>query len=107
MLNSLRTGLNLHRLILLLAFSATLITFLNSYYSSYQVQKQQLINETLNNHKAYAAKLVSATDNFLLAAQQQLANMRSGGALLPGAPRQASDGTDSDDDSESRPGTYL
>ncbi|MCF7500244.1 sensor domain-containing diguanylate cyclase [Pseudoalteromonas sp. L1] len=73
MLNSLRTGLNLHRLILLLAFSATLITFLNSYYSSYQVQKQQLINETLNNHKAYAAKLVSATDNFLLAAQQQLA----------------------------------
>ena len=42
-----------------------------------------------------------------MAAQQQLANMRSGGALLPGAPRQASDGTDSDDDSESRPGTYL
>ena len=27
----------------------------------------------MSNHKAYAAKLVSATDNFLLAAQQQLA----------------------------------
>ncbi len=72
-LNCLRAGLNLHRLILLLAFSATLITLLNSYYSSYQVQKQQLIDNTLNNHEAYAAKLVSATDNFLLAAQQQLA----------------------------------
>ena len=72
-LKSLSKGLNLRRLILLLAFSATLITFLNSYYSSYQVQKQQLIDKTLNNHKAYAAKLVSATDNFLLAAQQQLA----------------------------------
>ncbi|WP_348708879.1 sensor domain-containing diguanylate cyclase [uncultured Pseudoalteromonas sp.] len=73
MLKCLSKGLNLRRLILLLAFSATLITFLNSYYSSYQVQKQQLIDKTLNNHKAYAAKLVSATDNFLLAAQQQLA----------------------------------
>ena len=72
-LNSLSRGLNLRRLILVLAFSATLITFLNSYYSSYQVQKQQLIDKTLNNHKAYAAKLVSATDNFLLNAQQQLA----------------------------------
>ncbi len=72
-LNSLSKRLNLRRLILLLAFSATLITFLNSYYSSYQVQKQQLINKTMSNHKAYAAKLVSATDNFLLAAQQQLA----------------------------------
>lgn len=72
-LNGLKAGLNLRRLILLLAFSATLITFLNSYYSSYQVQKQQLIDKTLENHKAYAAKLVSATDNFLLAAQQQLA----------------------------------
>ncbi|MEQ3442469.1 sensor domain-containing diguanylate cyclase [Pseudoalteromonas sp. BZP1] len=72
-LNSLSHGLNLRRLILVLAFSTTLITFLNSYYSSYQVQKQQLIDKTLNNHKAYAAKLVSATDNFLLTAQQQLA----------------------------------
>ena len=72
-LNSLSRGLNLRRLILVLAFSTTLITFLNSYYSSYQVQKQQLIDKTLNNHKAYAAKLVSATDNFLLTAQQQLA----------------------------------
>ena len=53
-LNSLSRGLNLRRLILVLAFSTTLITFLNSYYSSYQVQKQQLIDKTLNNHKAYA-----------------------------------------------------
>ena len=42
-----------------------------------------------------------------MAAQQQLANMRSGGALLPGAPSQAGGNADSEDDPESRPGTYL
>ena len=42
-----------------------------------------------------------------MAAQQQLANMRSGGALLPGAPPQSGDNADSEDDPENRPGTYL
>ena len=56
-----------------LAISVTVITFLNGFYSSYQVQKQQLQSQTLKNHNAYAAKLVSVTDRFLLAAQQQLA----------------------------------
>tara|TARA_B100000686_G_C16717259_1_gene932817 strand:- start:999 stop:1517 length:519 start_codon:yes stop_codon:yes gene_type:complete len=42
-----------------------------------------------------------------MAAQQQLANMRSGGALLPGAPLQSGENDDSEDDPESRPGTYL
>ena len=65
--------LDLKKLILFLAISVTVITFLNGFYSSYQVQKQQLQQQTFKNHKAYAAKLVSATDRFLLAAQQQLA----------------------------------
>ncbi|MDQ9090215.1 sensor domain-containing diguanylate cyclase [Pseudoalteromonas haloplanktis] len=65
--------LDLKKLILCLAVSVTVITFLNGFYSSYQVQKQQLQQQTFRNHKAYAEKLVSATERFLLAAQQQLA----------------------------------
>jgi hypothetical protein len=42
-----------------------------------------------------------------MAAQQQLANMRPGGALLPGSPPQEGHEDESDEDSENRPGTYL
>ena len=42
-----------------------------------------------------------------MAAQQQLANMRSGGALLAGSPTANPEGADPDGDSENRPGTYL
>ena len=42
-----------------------------------------------------------------MAAQQQLANMRSGGALLAGSPTAHPEGADPDGDSENRPGTYL
>ena len=73
MLGRVNINLDLKKLILFLAISVTIITFLNGFYSSYQVQKQQLQQQTLKNHSAYAAKLVSATDRFLLAAQQQLA----------------------------------
>lgn len=69
----LKIELNLKKLILFLALSATIVTFLNSFYSSYQVQKHQLETQTLKSQSAYAAKLVSATDRFLQAAQQQLA----------------------------------
>lgn len=71
--NRLKIKLDLKKLILFLALSATIVTFLNSFYSSYQVQKQQLQLSTLQSQSAYAAKLVSATDRFLQAAQQQLA----------------------------------
>lgn len=73
LLGRVNINLDLKKLILFLAISVTVITFLNGFYSSYQVQKQQLQSQTLKNHNAYAAKLVSATDRFLLAAQQQLA----------------------------------
>ncbi|WP_217895537.1 sensor domain-containing diguanylate cyclase [Oceanospirillum sanctuarii] len=65
--------LTLNRLILLLAFSAAMLTLLNSFYASYQVQKKQLIQHELNSNFAYATKLASTTNNFLKAAQQQLA----------------------------------
>lgn len=65
--------LTLRLLILLLAFSASLITFASSFYSTYQVQKAQLIKDTLRSNYAYANKLASATDKFLEASLQQLA----------------------------------
>ncbi|WP_404343398.1 sensor domain-containing diguanylate cyclase [Pseudoalteromonas mariniglutinosa] len=72
-LSRIRSSLNLKRLILFLAISATIVTFLNSFYSSYHVQKQQLKVQALKNNSAYAAKLVSVADSALRLAQQQLA----------------------------------
>ncbi|WP_152996186.1 sensor domain-containing diguanylate cyclase [Pseudoalteromonas sp. H105] len=71
--NHLKIKLDLKKLILFLAISATIVTFLNSFYSSYQVQKQQLQSQTLKSQSAYAAKLSLATERFLHATQQQLA----------------------------------
>ncbi|MBQ4833650.1 GGDEF domain-containing protein [Pseudoalteromonas sp. MMG010] len=64
--------LNLKKLIVLLALSASLALLTVSFYSTYKVQKEQLINYTLKANFAYASKLASATDNFLYSAQQQL-----------------------------------
>lgn len=66
------TNLKLRFLILLLAFTASLITLVSGFYSAYQVQKMQIMNSTLKSNYAYANKLASATDNFLEAAIQQL-----------------------------------
>ncbi len=65
--------LTLNQLILLLAFAAASLTLLNSFYASYQVQKQQLIQHSLDSNYAYATKLASTTNGFLGSAQQQLA----------------------------------
>jgi diguanylate cyclase (GGDEF)-like protein len=65
--------INIKRLILFLAFSASICTLINSFYSTYQVQKTQIRDYTLKANYAYAKKLASATDDFLQLAQQQLA----------------------------------
>ncbi|MBQ4833649.1 diguanylate cyclase [Pseudoalteromonas sp. MMG010] len=64
--------INIKRLILFLAFTAAIITLINGFYSSYQVQREELIKHNLEVNHAYATKLVSATENFLKDAQQQL-----------------------------------
>lgn len=64
--------LNLKQLILLLAFSSALITLLNSLSASHQVQRQLLIDQSLESNQVYARKLATSTDNFLRSAQQQL-----------------------------------
>ncbi|VXD04609.1 Diguanylate cyclase (GGDEF) domain-containing protein [Pseudomonas sp. 8Z] len=64
---------NLRSLIVILASFIYLITLANSFYASYRVQKQTLIDTTLEANQAYAAKLASSIDIYLRVAQQQLA----------------------------------
>lgn len=65
--------LTLNHLVLFLAVSAAAITLVNSFYASYQVQQQQLIKHDLERNLAYATKLATTTNDFLISAQQQLA----------------------------------
>lgn len=65
--------IDLRRLILLLTIAATLLSFANSFHASYQTLHRQLIAQALETNRAYAAKLAHSADNFLKAAQQQLA----------------------------------
>lgn len=64
---------DLRRLILLLAILSALVTLTNSLYASYRVQRQMLIDNTLESNHAYAAKLAGSVGDFLDSAQQQLA----------------------------------
>ena len=65
--------INLRRLILFLAFFSAILTLTNSLYASYCVQRQLLIDSTLESNRVYAAKLASSTEVFLTAVKQQLA----------------------------------
>ncbi|MCD4514328.1 sensor domain-containing diguanylate cyclase [Brucella pseudogrignonensis] len=65
--------LNLQRLIISLTTLFTLVMLANAIWASYQVQRQQLIDNTLEANQAYANKLGQITQNFVLSTQQQLA----------------------------------
>lgn len=67
-----RSFLKLNRLILFLAITATILTFANSLYSNYEVQREQLIRQVLEVNRAYASKLSDTTEVFLASTQQQL-----------------------------------
>lgn len=64
---------DLRSLILLLTLITALVTLLNSFYASYRVQYQLLIDNALEANHAYASKLASSTETYLQASQQQLA----------------------------------
>ena len=64
--------LNLRRLILAMATVSVLITIANSVYVTYQLQREQLINNTLEANRVYAAKLAETTNNLMWLAQNQL-----------------------------------
>lgn len=63
----------LRGLILILAIVSVLLTLGNSFYATYQIQRQLLIDNTLEANRVYAAKLATVTDVFLASAQRQLA----------------------------------
>ncbi|MGK9064247.1 diguanylate cyclase [Stutzerimonas chloritidismutans] len=65
--------LDLRRLIILLAMLSGLITLSIGFYASYKVQRESLIDSTLEANRAYAAKLADSTELFFRGAQQQLA----------------------------------
>ncbi|MDF3832569.1 sensor domain-containing diguanylate cyclase [Cupriavidus basilensis] len=60
-------------LILLLALGSVLLTMANTLYSSYRVQRDLLIRNTLEANRVYAAKLAESTETHLDSTMQQLA----------------------------------
>ncbi|CAK9885595.1 MAG: hypothetical protein XXXJIFNMEKO3_02001 [Candidatus Erwinia impunctatus] len=64
---------DLRTLITLLAMASIIITLGNSLYATWRVQREVLINSTLEYNRVYAAKLASATEIFFQQAQGQLA----------------------------------
>lgn len=64
---------NLQRLILALATLSALMMLGNALWASFQVQRKQLIDNTLEANRVYANKLAQTTQHFVLSAQQQLA----------------------------------
>ncbi|ANN76784.1 sensor domain-containing diguanylate cyclase [Bordetella flabilis] len=65
--------IDLRRLILWLCLASVMLALGNSFYASYQVQRDLLLSNTLQGNRAYAAKLATTTENFIRTVQQELA----------------------------------
>ncbi|WMW03326.1 sensor domain-containing diguanylate cyclase [Pseudomonas entomophila] len=65
--------LDLRTLIFVLCALTALVMLLTSYFASYRVQRQLLIDHSLEANRVYAAKLAAITETFLGNALQQLA----------------------------------
>lgn len=65
--------INLRGLVLALTVLSAIAATANALYASYLVQRDQLIANTLESNRVYAAKLAESTTYFLKSAQQQLA----------------------------------
>lgn len=72
MLSKVICRFDLRRLILLLSVVVSVATVSNTLYSTYKVQKQQLIESTIEANRVYATKLAVSVDQFLYSAQQQV-----------------------------------
>lgn len=64
--------MDLRRLIVGLTLCSALIPFANTFYASYTVQREQLVQAALDGNFAYAQKLAKSTDDFLKSTLQQL-----------------------------------
>ncbi len=80
--------LNLRQLILLLTVSTAMLILANTFYTSYKTQRALLIEQTLEASQAYASKMADSVNNFLLAAQQQLAFAAQDVVLAENDPKQ-------------------
>lgn len=67
------SGIDLRRLILLLSIASALLTLLNIFHASYRVQRDLLVQQTLESNRVYAAKLAESTEALLAMARRQLA----------------------------------
>ncbi|WP_255557223.1 sensor domain-containing diguanylate cyclase [Sodalis sp. dw_96] len=65
--------MDLRRLILILAVMSALITLSNAFFATYKVQRQLLIDGTLEANRVYAAKLADTTNLFFESIDHQLA----------------------------------
>ncbi|MEZ8704613.1 sensor domain-containing diguanylate cyclase [Vibrio cyclitrophicus] len=63
---------NLRKLILVLCVFTAMVTLVNVFYSLYQVQRDIIINMTLESNRVYAKKMAEMTDVFLDSAMTQL-----------------------------------
>ncbi len=68
-----RIRIDLRRLILLLAMLSAMVMLANGFHAAYRVQRDLLVEGTLDANEAYAAKIAATTDNYLRQAQRQLA----------------------------------
>ncbi|ORT63599.1 diguanylate cyclase, partial [Pseudomonas mosselii] len=76
---------DLRTLILALCATTALVMLLASYFASYRVQRQLLIDSALEANRAYAAKLAAVTETTLVNALQQLAYGARQSGLPPDA----------------------
>lgn len=64
--------IHLRGLVLALTVFSAIAATANALYASYRVQREQLIANTLESNRVYAAKLAESAGSFLKSAQQQL-----------------------------------
>lgn len=64
--------INLRGLVLALTVFSAIAATANALYASYRLQREQLIANTLESNRVYAAKLAESAGGFLKAAQRQL-----------------------------------
>ncbi|EOC1778115.1 sensor domain-containing diguanylate cyclase [Vibrio fluvialis] len=64
--------LNLRKLILVLGVFSVVITLFNAFYSIYKVQRDLIVNNTMESNRVYAEKMAEMTDAFIESAFSQL-----------------------------------
>lgn len=64
--------LNLRNLIVILCVFSVLVTLINAFYSIYRVQRDLIINNTLESNRVYAQKMSEMTDSFIESSMSQL-----------------------------------